>query len=111
MARVSEQRHVLGKEFVQLSGEDISALGFNAHGGVGCISVTSNIAPRLCAELQQATLDGNYEAAMAVQDRLAPLHRALFLDPNPVPVKYAAERLGLCKADTRLPLSPITPAD
>lgn len=109
MARVSQQRHVLGKEFVQLSGEDISALGFNAHGGVGCISVTSNIAPRLCAEMQQASLDGNYEAALAIQDRLAPLHKALFLDPSPVPVKYAAERLGLCKSDTRLPLSPITP--
>ena len=82
--RVSEQRITCGKDFIQLSGEDASALGFNAHGGVGCISVTSNVAPRLCAEFQEATLDGDYEKAIELQDRLMPLHKALFIEPGPV---------------------------
>jgi len=104
MARMSMQRHHLGDDFVHLSGEDISALGYNAHGGHGCISVTSNIAPKLCNQMQEASLAGDYAAALAVQDKLAPLHTALFKDPNPVPVKYVASRLGLCEADVRLPL-------
>ena len=110
MARMSLQRHYLDDDFVHLSGEDISALGYNAHGGHGCISVTSNIAPALCNEMQEASLSGDYAKALAVQDKLAPLHTALFKDPNPVPVKYVASRLGLCEADVRLPLAPISDA-
>lgn len=109
MARVSLQRIKLGEDFVQLSGEDMTALGFNAHGGRGCISVTSNIAPALCAELQAASLQGNFSKALAVQDRLVPLHKALFLEPNPTGVKYAASRLGLCSDEVRLPLVNIAP--
>ena len=92
--RVSEQRATCGADFIQLSGEDASALGFNAHGGVGCISVTSNVAPRLCAEFQEASLAGDRERAIELQDRLMPLHRALFVEPNPAGAKYALSRLG-----------------
>ncbi|MCZ4270855.1 4-hydroxy-tetrahydrodipicolinate synthase [Maritalea porphyrae] len=108
MARMSLQRHYLDDDFIHLSGEDISALGYNAHGGQGCISVTSNIAPKLCNEMQEASLSGDFAKALAVQDKLAPLHTALFKDPNPVPVKYVASRLGLCEADVRLPLTSIS---
>lgn len=108
MARMSLQRHYMDDDFIHLSGEDISALGYNAHGGHGCISVTSNIAPALCNEMQEASLAGDFAKALAVQDKLAPLHTALFKDPNPVPVKYVAARLGLCEADVRLPLAPIS---
>ncbi|TIS04489.1 MAG: 4-hydroxy-tetrahydrodipicolinate synthase, partial [Mesorhizobium sp.] len=80
--RVSEQRMSCGKDFIQLSGEDASALGFNAHGGVGCISVTSNVAPRLCAEFQEATLSGDSAKALELQDRLLPLHKAIFVEPG-----------------------------
>lgn len=104
LARVSLQRDAMGPEFCQLSGEDATALGFNAHGGVGCISVTANIAPALCAEFQEATLAGDFRKALEIQDRLLPLHNALFLDPNPAPVKYAASLLGLCENEVRLPL-------
>jgi 4-hydroxy-tetrahydrodipicolinate synthase len=111
MARASQQRlqcRVPGKApFVQLSGEDATALGFNAHGGQGCISVTSNIAPRLCAEFQTACLEGKWRTALELHDRLMPLHDALFVETSPGPVKYAAWRLGLCSAETRLPLAPI----
>jgi 4-hydroxy-tetrahydrodipicolinate synthase len=107
MARVSQQRAALGKDFVQLSGEDATALGFNAHGGRGCISVTANVAPALCSEFQLACLGGNYKRALEIQDRLMPLHDALFVESNPGPVKYAASKLGLCNGDTRLPLAPI----
>ncbi|MEM7192658.1 MAG: 4-hydroxy-tetrahydrodipicolinate synthase [Pseudomonadota bacterium] len=110
LARVSEQRAAMGHEFVQLSGEDATALGFMAHGGTGCISVTSNIAPALCSEFQLACLGGNYKRALEFQDRLMPLHKALFVESNPGPVKYAAEKLGLCEGTTRLPLAPITDA-
>ena len=96
-----------GKKFIQLSGEDGTALGFNAHGGVGCISVTANVAPRLCADLQGATLSGDYAKALKLQDRLMPLHHALFVEASPGPVKYAASLLGLCEPDTRLPLVPV----
>jgi 4-hydroxy-tetrahydrodipicolinate synthase len=81
-----------------------------AHGGHGCISVVSNIAPRLCAEFQNACLAGDYKAALALQDRLMPLHDAMFCEANPGPVKYAASRLGLCEAEMRLPLAPISQA-
>ncbi len=104
MARVSLQRQKLGEDFIQLSGEDITALGFNAHGGKGCISVSSNIAPGLCAEFQSASLQGNFSKALALQDKLAPLHKALFVEPNPTGAKYAAKRLGLCGDQVRLPL-------
>jgi 4-hydroxy-tetrahydrodipicolinate synthase len=106
IARVSRQREALGKDFVQLSGEDITALGFNSHGGHGCISVTSNVAPKLCSQMQTASLKGDFAAALAIQDRLAPLHDALFCETSPAPVKYAASRLGLCEPDARLPLAP-----
>ena len=104
IARVSLQRQAMGPEFCQLSGEDATALAFNAHGGVGCISVTANIAPRLCAEFQEATLAGDFAKALQIQDRLMPLHNALFVDPNPAPVKYGASLLGLCENEIRLPL-------
>ncbi len=110
MARASQQRAMMGAEFCQLSGEDATALGFMAHGGHGCISVTSNVAPALCAEFQNACLAGDYARALKLQDRLMPLHDALFVESNPVPVKYAAERLGICRADVRLPLCPLTEA-
>lgn len=110
LARVSLQRQEMGTEFCQLSGEDATALGFNAHGGVGCISVTANIAPALCAEFQEATLAGNYAKALEIQDRLMPLHHALFLDPNPAPAKYAASLLGFCEDELRLPLVPASSA-
>jgi 4-hydroxy-tetrahydrodipicolinate synthase len=110
MARVSQQRAAMGENFCQLSGEDATALGFLAHGGHGCISVTANIAPALCAEFQNACLEGDYARALRLQDRLMPLHEALFVECSPGPVKYAAERLGLCRAETRLPLCPISAA-
>ncbi len=110
MARVSQQRAAMGSDFIQLSGEDATALGFMAHGGTGCISVTANIAPALCAEFQLACLAGNFRLALQLQDRLMPLHEALFVESNPGPVKYAASKLGLCNGDTRLPLAPIAAA-
>ena len=110
MARASQQRAALGTDFIQLSGEDATALGFMAHGGQGCISVTANVAPALCAEFQLACLAGNFRLALQLQDRLMPLHDALFVESNPGPVKYAASRLGLCSSETRLPLAPLTPA-
>ena len=108
MARASQQRAALGTDFVQLSGEDATALGFMAHGGQGCISVTANVAPALCSEFQLACLGGNFKRALELQDRLMPLHDALFVESNPGPVKYAAEKLGLCPSETRLPLAPLT---
>ncbi|MGI9387351.1 MAG: dihydrodipicolinate synthase family protein, partial [Methyloligellaceae bacterium] len=108
MARASQQRVAMGPEFNQLTGEDASALGFMAHGGDGAISVTANIAPAHCAEFQNACLEGNFARALEIQDRLMPVHDAMFVESNPGPVKYAAERLGLCSAKTRLPLAPIS---
>jgi 4-hydroxy-tetrahydrodipicolinate synthase len=104
VTRVSEQRMTCGPDFMQISGEDASALGFNAHGGVGCISVVANIAPRLCAEFQEATLAGDYAKALHYQDRLMPLHRACFAEPNPAPTKYALALLGRCSEEVRSPL-------
>jgi 4-hydroxy-tetrahydrodipicolinate synthase len=102
--RVSEQRMTCGKDFIQLSGEDASALGFNAHGGVGAISVTSNVAPRLCAEFQEATLNGDKEKALELQDRLMPLHKAIFIEPGVSGSKYALSRLGRAENVVRSPL-------
>jgi 4-hydroxy-tetrahydrodipicolinate synthase len=102
--RVSEQRMTCGKDFIQLSGEDASALGFNAHGGVGAISVTSNVAPRLCAEFQQASLNGDKEKALELQDRLMPLHKAIFIEPGVSGSKYALSKLGKIENVVRSPL-------
>jgi 4-hydroxy-tetrahydrodipicolinate synthase len=105
--RVSEQRMTCGKDFIQLSGEDASALGFNAHGGVGCISVTSNVAPRLCAEFQAATLDNDKEKSLELQDRLMPLHKAIFIEPGLAGAKYALSRLGKVENVVRSPLTTV----
>ncbi len=102
--RVSMQRHAMGPEFNQLSGEDATAMAFNAHGGQGCISVTSNVAPKLLSEFQEACLAGDYKRALTYQDRLMPLHQALFIEPNPTGVKYALSVLGRISDDVRLPL-------
>ncbi|TDW27795.1 4-hydroxy-tetrahydrodipicolinate synthase [Rhizobium azibense] len=102
--RVSEQRITCGKDFRQLSGEDATALGFNAHGGVGCISVTANVAPRLCAEFQAATLAGDYNKALEYQDRLMPLHKAIFLEPGLCGAKYGLSRLERMSRNVRSPL-------
>jgi len=104
MERVSQQRMTCGPDFVQLTGEDASALGFFAHGGVGAISVTANVAPRLCSEFQAALRVGDYATALAYQDRLMPLHIALFIEPGLVGAKYALSRLGKCRNEVRLPL-------
>ncbi|HOZ33957.1 MAG TPA: 4-hydroxy-tetrahydrodipicolinate synthase [Tabrizicola sp.] len=106
--RVSQQRASCGADFIQLSGEDATALGFNAHGGVGCISVTANVAPRLCAEFQEATLRGEYAKALEYQDKLMPLHEAIFIEPGLVGAKYALSVLGLCSEEVRLPLVGLT---
>ena len=108
LARVPLQRAACGKNFIQLSGEDQTALAFNAHGGTGCISVTANIAPKMVSDFQAATLSGNYNKALEIQDLLTPLHDVMFIEPSPGPVKYAAELLGLCTAEMRLPLTPIS---
>lgn len=109
VVRVSQQRASCGVDFCQLSGEDASALGFNVHGGVGCISVTANVAPRLCAEFQAATLRGDWTTALALQDRLMPLHTAIFLEPGLVGAKYALSVLGKCSEDVRSPLTGLLP--
>jgi 4-hydroxy-tetrahydrodipicolinate synthase len=108
VARVSLQRQAMGPDFVQLSGEDATALGFMAHGGHGCISVTSNVAPRLCSEMQEACLAGDYGAALRVQDRLMPLHTALFVETNPAPAKFALSALGRMAHEVRLPMVPVS---
>jgi 4-hydroxy-tetrahydrodipicolinate synthase len=108
MARASLQRQAMGPDFIQLSGEDATALGFMAHGGHGCISVTANVAPALCSQMQEACLKGDYAAALKVQDRLMPLHSALFIETNPSPVKYAASVLGLMDDTVRLPMLPVS---
>jgi 4-hydroxy-tetrahydrodipicolinate synthase len=105
LARVCDQRLTCGTDFIQLSGEDGTAHGFNAQGGVGCISVTANVAPKLCAQVQAACAAGDYATALAVQDKLMPLHKAIFTEPGLVGVKYAMSRLGLCSDEVRLPLT------
>jgi 4-hydroxy-tetrahydrodipicolinate synthase len=106
MARVSQQRAAMGEDFNQMSGEDITALGFMAHGGHGCISVTSNVAPRLCAEFQAACLKKDFTAALKLQDKLAALHVNLFVETSPAPVKYAMSLIGKCDPSVRLPMMP-----
>jgi len=108
LARVCDQRMTCGADFLQISGEDATAHGFNAQGGVGCISVTANVAPALCAQMQEATLRGDYAAALELQDRLMPLHKAIFTEPGLVGAKYAMSELGLCSDQVRLPLVPLT---
>jgi 4-hydroxy-tetrahydrodipicolinate synthase len=108
MTRVTQQRAAIGEDFNQMSGEDITALGFMAHGGHGCISVTSNVAPRLCAEFQAACRKGDYSAALKIQDQLAPLHINLFLETSPAPIKYALSLLGKCAETVRLPMVPVS---
>ncbi|HEY8129798.1 MAG TPA: 4-hydroxy-tetrahydrodipicolinate synthase [Hyphomicrobium sp.] len=110
LARPSQTRAALGPDFCQLSGEDATALGFMAHGGAGCISVASNVAPRLCAEFQNACLAGDFKRALTLHDRLMPLHEVLFIETNPAPVKYAVSRLGFGTADMRLPMVSLSEA-
>ena len=105
--RVSAQRQAMGPGFIQLSGEDGTALAFMAHGGHGCISVTANIAPRLCAEFQNACLAGDFAKALSIQDKLYPLHHALFIEPNPQGAKYALSLIGKMQNELRLPLVPV----
>ncbi|HVE04030.1 MAG TPA: 4-hydroxy-tetrahydrodipicolinate synthase [Rhizomicrobium sp.] len=108
LMRPTRERAACGRQWRLLSGEDGTALGYMAHGGHGCISVTANVAPRLCAEFQTACLKGDFESARVLQDRLMPLHDALFVEPSPAPVKYAGSLLGLCTDEVRLPLIPAT---
>ena len=108
VVRVSQQRAAMGSDFNQLSGEDATCLGFMAHGGHGCISVTSNVAPRLCAEFQSACLKGDYATALKLQDKLMPLHQNLFIETNPAPAKYALSVLGKCADTVRLPMVPLS---
>jgi len=103
LARVCDQRASCGADFIQLSGEDATAHGFNAQGGTGCISVTANVAPALLSQMQEACLAGDYAKALEIQDRLMPLHKAVFTEPGLVGVKYAMSRLGLCSDEVRLP--------
>ncbi|ASM74247.1 MULTISPECIES: 4-hydroxy-tetrahydrodipicolinate synthase [Roseobacteraceae] len=110
LQRVNDQRLMCGPDFIQLSGEDGTAHGFNAQGGVGCISVTANVAPKLCAEVQAACAAGDYAKALELQDKLMPLHKAIFTEPGLVGVKYAMARLGLCSDEVRLPHVPLTDA-
>ena len=107
VARVSQQRAAMGEEFNQLSGEDATALGFMAHGGHGCISVTANVAPRLCAEFQACCRKADYAGALRLQDKLMPLHTALFIETNPAPAKYALSLIGKCAETVRLPMVPL----
>jgi len=106
MSRVSQQRAAMGSGFNQLSGEDITALGFMAHGGHGCISVTSNVAPRLCSEFQAACMKGDFAAALKLQDKLTPLHINLFVETSPAPIKFAMSLIGKCANTVRLPMVP-----
>jgi 4-hydroxy-tetrahydrodipicolinate synthase len=108
LSRVPKQRITCGTDFIQLSGEDGTALGFNAHGGVGCISVTANVAPRLCAEFQAATLAGDYRTALEYQDRLMPLHLAIFMEPGLAGAKYGLSLLGRVQDEVRAPLMSVT---
>jgi 4-hydroxy-tetrahydrodipicolinate synthase len=109
LARVSQQRHALGDDFVQLSGEDMTALAYNAAGGHGCISVVANVAPRLCADMQGKSLSGDFEGALKVQDRLVPLHDAVFVEPGLAGAKCGLALLGRGNEEIRLPMLPVTP--
>ncbi len=108
LARVPKQRLACGTDFIQLSGEDATALGYNAHGGKGCISVTANVAPKLCAEMQAATLKGDFATALEITDRLMPLHLAIFAEPGLAGAKYGLSLLGRCENEIRLPMTQVT---
>ncbi|MBN9582009.1 MAG: 4-hydroxy-tetrahydrodipicolinate synthase [Afipia sp.] len=108
LARVSQQRHAMGPDFLQMSGEDMTALAYMAAGGHGCISVTANIAPKLCAELMSAVLKGDYATGLTIQDRLAPLHDAVFKEPGVAGAKHGLKLLGRLDEEVRLPLVPVT---
>lgn len=108
LARVPLTRLTCGTDFIQLSGEDATALGYNAHGGIGMISVTANVAPKLCAQMQEATLKGDFATALEITDRLMPLHKAIFTEPGLVGAKYGLSRLGLCSDEVRSPLTSLT---
>ena len=110
LERTTMQRNKLGKDFILLSGDDSTALGFNAHGGNGCISVTANVAPRLSAQMQELSLAGDFAGAREINAKLSYLHRDLFLEPSPAPAKYAVNRLNRCSEELRLPLVPLSPA-
>jgi len=110
LSRVPQQRLTCGPDFIQLSGEDATALGYNAHGGTGCISVTANVAPKLCADFQTATLGGDYGLALELLDRLMPLHMAIFAEPGVAGAKYALSRLGKCENELRLPMGSVSSA-
>jgi len=108
ITRISQQRLALGEDFNQLSGEDATTLGYMAHGGHGCISVTSNVAPRLCSEFQNACLAGDFGKALKIQDKLLPLHVDLFIEASPSPIKYALSLIGKCEETARLPIVPLS---
>ena len=108
IARVSRQRITCGTDFIQVSGEDQQALGYHAMGGHGCISVTANVAPKLCAQFQEAMQAGDYKTALTYQDRLMPLHDAIFIEPGLIGAKYGLSLLGMASAEVRLPLTPLT---
>jgi 4-hydroxy-tetrahydrodipicolinate synthase len=110
LSRPTRERLACGPAWRLLSGDDASALGYMAHGGHGCISVTANVAPRLCAQFQEACMQGAFETARELHERLMPLHEALFCEPSPAPVKYAASLLGLCRNEVRSPMMPLTEA-
>lgn len=108
VGKVALQRQAMGPEFIQFSAEDPTAVGYNAMGGVGCVSVTANVAPAACAKLQEACLAGNYAEALEWQDKLLPLHTAVFIESSPAPTKYALSLLGKCAEDVRMPICPVT---
>ena len=110
LLRASRERIACGPDWRMISGEDGTSLGYAAHGGHGCISVTANVAPKLCAQFQEACMQGAFNAALKLQDRLMPLHDAMFCEPSPAPAKYGASLLGLCSDETRLPMTPATDA-
>lgn len=109
LARVSKQRHAMGPDFIQMSGEDMTALAYMAAGGHGCISVTANVAPKLCAELMSLVLKGDYAGALKIQDRLTPLHDTIFKEPGLAGAKHGLGLLGRIKEEVRLPLMTVTP--
>ena len=109
LARVSQQRHAMGPDFIQMSGEDMTALAYMAAGGHGCISVTANIAPKPCADLMASVFKGDYAGALKIQDRLVPLHDAIFKEPGVAGAKHGLKLLGKLEEDVRPPLMPVTP--
>ncbi|WP_261842255.1 4-hydroxy-tetrahydrodipicolinate synthase [Aliamphritea ceti] len=108
LSRICQERLQISKEFSYLSGEDMTALAYNASGGHGCISVTANVAPTLCAQMHKASQEGNFAEALAIHDKLAPLHNAMFAEPSPAGPKYAASLLGLCTEECRMPVMPLS---